>query len=137
MGREGPYPDDPKFSWSIANPKLREWAGENREALELFLQGADQPDASHPAGEPTTRMDVGGLDYVVFLEGSRRQESGDTAGAWDCYRALLRMITHSRRRGSTRSALFRQEGERWSAATAHRLGDGSEDHDPPTSYRPG
>jgi hypothetical protein len=41
------------------------------------------------------------LDYVVFFEGSRRQESGDTAGAWDCYRALLRMITHSRRRGST------------------------------------
>jgi hypothetical protein len=98
---ERPYPDDPKFSWSIANPKLREWAGENREALELFLQGADRPDASHPAGEPTTRMDVGSLDYVVFFEGSRRQESGDTAGAWDCYRALLRMMTHSRRRGST------------------------------------
>src|SRR6516165_3192160 len=27
----GPFPEDPKFSWSIANPKLREWAGENRE----------------------------------------------------------------------------------------------------------
>ena len=80
-GGKRPYPDDPKFSWSIANPKLREWAGENREALELFLQAADRPDASHPAGEPTTRMDVGGLDYVVFFEGSRRQESGDTAGA--------------------------------------------------------
>ena len=70
-----PYPDDPKFSWSIANPKLREWAGENREALELFLQGADQADASHPAGEPTTRMDMGGFDYVVILEGSRRKRA--------------------------------------------------------------
>ena len=50
---EGPYPDDPKFSWSIANPKAREWAGENREAFELFLQGAEQPDASLPAGDPT------------------------------------------------------------------------------------
>jgi hypothetical protein len=98
---EGTRPDDRKFYWSIADPKSREWAAENREALELFLRAADQPDASHPAGEPTTRMDVGGLDYVVFFEGSRRQESGDTAGAWDCYRALLRMITHSRRRGST------------------------------------
>jgi hypothetical protein len=96
-----PYPEDQKFSWSIATPKLREWAAENREALELFLLAADQPDAWHPAGKPTTRMEVGGFDYVVFLEGSRRQESGDTAGAWDCYRALLRMITHSRRRGST------------------------------------
>ena len=98
---EGPYPDDPKFSWSIANPKLREWAGENREALELFLQGAEQPDASHPAGDPTADVDLGSLDSVAFLEASRRQESGDTAGAWDCYRAVLRMITHIRRRGST------------------------------------
>ena len=134
---EGPYPDDRKFSWSIADPKSREWAGENREALELFLQGADRPDASHPAGEPTTRMDVGGLDYVVLLEGSRRQESGDTAGAWDCYRALLRMITHSRRRGSPDQRYSARRASRWSAATAHRLGDGSEDHDPPASYRPG
>ena len=85
---------------------LREWAGENREALELFLQGADQPDASLPAGDPTTRMDVGSLDGVAFLEASRRQESGDTAGAWDCYRAVLRMITHIRRRGNTGSALL-------------------------------
>jgi hypothetical protein len=98
---EGPDPDDPKFSWSIANPKAREWAGENREALELFLQGADQPDAAHPAGDPTTRRGLGRLPDVAFLEGSRRQESGDTAGAWDCYRAVLRMITHIRRRGNT------------------------------------
>ena len=54
---KGPYPDDPKFSWSIANPKLREWAGENREALELFLRGADQADASLPTGVPTTDVD--------------------------------------------------------------------------------
>src|SRR4029077_996428 len=98
---ERPYPDDPKFSWSIANPKLREWAGENREALELFLQGADRPDAAHPAGEPTSRSGLGNLDAAAFLEGSRRQESGQTAGAWDCYRAVLRMITHIRRRGNT------------------------------------
>jgi hypothetical protein len=98
---DGPDPDDPKFSWSIANPKAREWAGENREALELFLQGADQPDAAHSAGDPTTRIGLGRLPEVAFLEGSRRQESGDTAGAWDCYRAVLRMITHIRRRGNT------------------------------------
>jgi hypothetical protein len=97
---EGPYPDGPKFSWSIANPKTREWAGENREALELFLQGADRPDAAMPAGDPITRRGFDNLDNVAFLEGSRRQESGDTAGAWECYRAVLRMITHIRRRGS-------------------------------------
>ena len=43
---EGPHPEDRKFSWSIANPKWREWAGENREALELFLQGAERADDS-------------------------------------------------------------------------------------------
>jgi hypothetical protein len=121
---EGPHPDDRKFSWSIADPKSREWAGENREALELFLRAADQPDASHPAGEPTTRMDVGGLEYVVFLEGSRRQESGDTAGAWDCYRALLRMITHIRRRGNTRQ---RYSAQRASPGLQRRLTDWATD----------
>ena len=37
---------------------------------------------------------------LALLEGSRRQESGDTAGAWDCYRAVLRMTAHVRRRES-------------------------------------
>jgi hypothetical protein len=99
---EGPFPDDPKFSWSIAKPKMREWAGENREALELFLQGAEQPDASLPAGDRTADLVPNNLDSVVFLEASRRQESGDTAGAWNCHRAVLRMITHMRRRGGPR-----------------------------------
>ncbi len=98
---EGAYPDDLKFSWSIANPKLREWAGENREALELFLQGAERSDASHSAGDPTSDQDTGLLIMLPVLEASRRQESGDMGGAWDCYRGVLRMITHFRRRGNT------------------------------------
>jgi hypothetical protein len=99
---EGPHPEDRKFSWSIANPKWREWAGENREAFELFLQGAEQADAANPAGDPTDhRSNPGGLIWLAFLEASRREESGDTAGAWDCYRTALRTITHLRRRGST------------------------------------
>jgi len=121
---EAPYPDDPKFSWSIANPASREWAGENREALELFLQGADQPDAAHPAGDPTTRIGMGNLDNVAFLEGSRRLESGDTAGAWDCYRALLRMITHIRRRGNTDQ---RYAARRASVGLQRRLTDWATD----------
>jgi hypothetical protein len=97
---KGTGPDDPISAWSIANPKLREWARENREALELFLQGADRPDAAHPAGEPTANAEVRRLNWVAIHEARRRQESGDMAGAWDCYRAVLRMITHCRRRGS-------------------------------------
>jgi hypothetical protein len=37
---------------------------------------------------------------LALLERGRREETGDTAGAWTCYRAILRMATHIRRRGS-------------------------------------
>ena len=74
------------------------------------------------------------LTLLALLEGGRRQESGDTAGAWDCYRAVLRMTTHIRRRGSLDQ---RQDVdgilERLAAATARDLGGRSEDHDPPAS----
>jgi hypothetical protein len=109
---EGANPDDPKFSWSIANPKWREWAGENREAFELFQRGAEQSDAANPAGDPADDVHSGNLITLALLEASRRQGSGDTAGAWDCYRAVLRMITHFRRRGSA--------NERYCARRANR-----------------
>jgi hypothetical protein len=112
---------DVKFSWSIANPTLREWAGENREAFELFLQGAEQADAANPAGDPKDGWFIhGGLFMLALLEASRREESGDTAGAWDCHRAVLRMITHLRRRGST---LQRQKAREASRPLQRRLTD--------------
>jgi hypothetical protein len=37
---------------------------------------------------------------LVLLEADRRQAIGDMAGAWECYRAIVRMATHTRRRGS-------------------------------------
>jgi hypothetical protein len=110
---KGPYPEEPKFSWSIANPKMREWARENREALELFLRGAEQDDASLPTGVPTTDVIPGNVIEVAFLEASRRQESGDTAGAWDCHRAVLRMINHMRRRGSGPQRYFAKRANPW------------------------
>jgi hypothetical protein len=121
---KGPYPEDPKFSWSIANPKLREWAGENREALELFLRAAEQPDASLPIGDPTADVVPGGVIGVAFLEASRRQESGDTAGAWECHRAVLRMITHMRRRGN---AVHRYAAMRANPWLQRRLADWAAD----------
>ena len=134
---QGADPGQLKFSWSIARPMWREWAGENREAFELFRQAAEQSDAANPAGDPTTDVHPDSLIMLSLLEASRRQESGDTAGAWDCYRSVLRMITHFRRRGSTLQRDSRQEVEPFAAATAHRLGGRSEDHDPPASYRAG
>jgi hypothetical protein len=98
VGGNGADPGDAKFSWSIANPVWRAWAGENHEALEMFLLGAEQSDAANPAGDDTAGVYTHSLITLAILEGSRRHESGDMAGAWDCYRAVLRTITHLRRR---------------------------------------
>ena len=46
-----PSPSHLALSWSQADPKLREWVEANRQAIELFQQGADQSDAANPAGE--------------------------------------------------------------------------------------
>ena len=84
-------------SWSQTDPTLRDWVEANRRALELFQQGAEQADAANPAGD----HEVNGTRsaWLALLEGSKRQEGSDSAGAWDCYRAVLRMTTHMRRRG--------------------------------------
>jgi hypothetical protein len=108
-----PWPDLPRsvglsaptVSWSKADPKLRAWVEENRQALELLQQGAELSDAAEClAGDPSnfyaTGMSPADLSVLALLEGSKRQEGGDAAGAWDCYRAVLRMTAHIRRRGS-------------------------------------
>jgi hypothetical protein len=93
-------------SWSEVDPKLRAWVDANRQALKLFLQGAEQADAIQAlARDPLTSfggVNLYELNLLALLEGSKRQESGDTAGAWDCYRAVLRMTTHASRRRSDR-----------------------------------
>src|SRR6516165_12436921 len=120
-GGNGADPGDLKFSWSIANPTLREWAGANREAFELFLQGTEQADAANPAGDPRDNRFIDGrLISLALLEASRRDESGDTAGAWVCYRAVFRTITHFRRR---RSTIQRQQARRASRPLQRRLTD--------------
>jgi hypothetical protein len=117
-----PSPSHLALSWSQADPKLREWVEANRQAIELFQQGADRSDAANPAGESVVNGQR--LAFLVLLEGDRRQEPGDTAGAWDCYRAVLRMATHTRRRGSLRqrqdldaywNGLLQQRLETWAA----------------------
>jgi hypothetical protein len=118
---KGAEPGEVKFSWSMAHPKLREWAGENREAFELFAQGAEQADAANPAGDhKDNRFIDGRLITLACLEAGRREESGDTAGAWVCYRAVLRTITHFRRRGGT---LQREQARGASRMLQRRLTD--------------
>ena len=86
-------------------------------------------------GRPTRRREPGRRSHDPHGSGrlglcwsysraSRRQESGDTAGAWDCYRAVLRMITHIRRRGSTHQ---RDLARRASRCLQRRLTDWAAD----------
>jgi hypothetical protein len=112
-GGKGAGPSDLRFSWSIANPMWREWAVANGEALELFQRGAEQADAWQRLEDPADDLDPSGVITVAILEASRRQESGDTAGAWSCYRSVLRMITHFRRRGSTIKRYAAKRANTW------------------------
>ncbi len=93
---------DPMVPWSKAVPEVRRWVEENREALALYRRGTERPDAldslpvaGHGLGD---RWDLyqplNGLLVLALLEGSRLEEQGDLAGAWDWYRADLRAIRH-------------------------------------------
>jgi hypothetical protein len=96
----------PMVSWAKADPMLQAWVEANRQALVMFQKGADQADASLDlTGDPLnsfngSAVNPGELAELALLEGSRRQESGDSAGAWDCYRAVLRATAHAARRES-------------------------------------
>ncbi len=123
-GDYGTYPRGPKFSWSSTSPMWRDWAEANREAFELFRRGALQSDASLRDGDSAREVDPTWGMNLAILEGSRRQESGDTAAAWDCYRLVLQMITHCRRRGS---AVQRYNGKRMNRGLQYQLTDWAAD----------
>jgi hypothetical protein len=110
----GARASNPTVPWSLADPKLREWAEANRKALELFQKAAAKPDAANSAGEPATLLDnPDRLIWVALLEGSRQQENGNSAGAWDCYRAVLRMLKHVRKRGNLNQRYDAHQENSW------------------------
>jgi hypothetical protein len=106
-------------AWSEADPKVRAWVEASRPALELFLQGAECPDgiSRRPDGPYSGRFsdDLGPryLILLALLEGGRRAEDGDMAGAWDCYRAALRATVHSARRGAIAERFFAGGHHAW------------------------
>ena len=102
----------PNIDFSETNPEFRAFVEANRPAVELIVKGAGQVDGiSGPVGEPlpgenNSDLDAAyplqasswGLIGMMLTEGGLREERGDMAGAWDCYRAVLRMTVHVRRR---------------------------------------
>jgi hypothetical protein len=100
---------DPGIDWSETNPEFRAFVEANRPAVELIIKGAGQVDGiSGPVGEPLPgennadgvplQASSWGLISIMLVEGGLREQRGDMAGAWDCYRAVLRMTVHVRRR---------------------------------------
>jgi hypothetical protein len=95
--------------WSETNPEFRAFVEANHPAVELILKGAEQVDGiSGPVGVPLPgennvdgpplQASSWGLIGMLLMQGTLREEMGDMAGAWDCYRAVLRMTVHVRRR---------------------------------------
>jgi len=85
--------------WRTADNDIRSWLAENREALNLWRQAAERPEAS--LRRPDARDLLSGPPLTVFallllaqLEASRLEADGDMVGAWAWYRACLRMIRH-------------------------------------------
>ena len=85
--------------WEEAPPEVRAWVEGNREALALYREGAERPDAA-PLPQPGP---IFGLEAysspnkfaeLVALEASRLESLGDMDGARGWYRALLRTAHH-------------------------------------------
>jgi hypothetical protein len=90
--------------WLQVTPSVREWVLSNRPALELFLHASRRPDALfRPVGEYYSAGwypgGQEGLACLPLLEANRLERTGDMGAAWTYYEAVLRMITHLRRRG--------------------------------------
>ena len=91
--------------WSKADEQMRRLLMENRDALAIYRQGSERPDAFDPppivsSGDETLQS---GLSFRVMylLEASRLEDDqGDMAGAWGWYRAMVRTIHHVGMRGS-------------------------------------
>jgi hypothetical protein len=115
-------PLDPKFKWSIMDfyqntpkPKsaaeARRWVEENRDAMVLFRQGTERPDALDLVS-PTdpewwrTIEAFWSFHELAQLEAGRLQQEGDMAGAWGWYRAALRATYHLGLRGSAARRMY-------------------------------
>lgn len=94
--------------WSSADPEVRRWAENYRAALEAWLPANDrsdsllvQPEDLRMTTPQETLQSLRPYACLALLEGSRLEQSGDLAGAWRMYRAVLRASRHAARHGGT------------------------------------
>jgi hypothetical protein len=111
----GPWPKDEE--------EARRWVEENREAMEIYRQGTERPDALDlvPAysGQPwTSILALRSFQMLARLEAGRLERQGDMARAWAWYRAALRSNYHIGLRGSI---IVRTATQPWQADLRGRL----------------
>jgi hypothetical protein len=89
------------MKWSMADEATKDWTIVARPALERWRQATERPQALWAAPETASLVEFGisDADTAYFftlakLESSRVEESGDFAGAWRWYRAILRYTRH-------------------------------------------
>lgn len=136
LRRPGPpdYQADPDAwkvtDWATLDPAIRRWAEDNREALGLWMEGSERPEAQLIDPRAVTfstllgpAQDLRDLARLAILDASRRLGEGDVAGAWADYRAVLRASRHAGMRGTAIQRLIglaivrqvRPEVESWMA----------------------
>ena len=84
-------------SWPQADANIQSWLVKNREALELWRQAADRPEASLRRPEERDLLEGSpwrAMFVLAQLEASRLETAGDIEGAWGWQCASLRMIRH-------------------------------------------
>lgn len=93
--------DEEETDWRLASAMMKRWVLENRETLRLVIEGAGRPESLGPSPRSLTDskpnpmlLSSRGFFVLLTLEGSRRFHDGDLAGAWEAYRALLRLSRH-------------------------------------------
>jgi hypothetical protein len=93
--------DFSKLTWSKAGLDVRAFVQEKGDALEVWRQASERPEAIyHQPGELAIdtllpiAQDISILGRLAGLEGSRREENGEMSAAWKWYRAMLRSSRH-------------------------------------------
>ncbi len=99
--------------WTPADPKVRAWAESNRAALDVWLRGTARPGSVFVQPERytvSTVLDTIGdlrtFAHLAELEATKRQASGDLAGAWTYHRGVIRSCLHAARHGGIMCSLI-------------------------------
>lgn len=115
------FPRLRRSGWTSPGPELSEWINRNRRAFALWKLGTEQSGAAPNGATPFEYQKLSPFTFLALIEAARLRSSGDMDGAWEVYRAILRMVRHTQRRATIYArlnglgalALFRENVNTW------------------------